>query len=235
MQVLGWTLVFTAASLEHLAERDVDADEVADAVFGRHGLARVRRGGRGARTRWFVVAPLDDGEFLTCVLRAAQPRDLDEDGAFVLPDAGEGIPLEFRGLDAVVRERARVGAGRDPELSGLAARQRKTEMTEKKRKLPRFKSDNAERKFWGSHSIEEFGDELADLDVQIRPARTEQIALRLYKDDLETLKKLAKRRGVGHTTLARSVVERWLSTAHPLQGRSARKRLGARRLPLIEG
>jgi predicted DNA binding CopG/RHH family protein len=43
--------------------------------------------------------------------------------------------------------------------------------------------------------------------------RAEQIALRLYKDDLRTLKKLAKRRGVGHTTLARSIVERWLATS----------------------
>jgi predicted DNA binding CopG/RHH family protein len=86
-------------------------------------------------------------------------------------------------------------------------------MTEKKRKLPGFRSDNAERKFWSRHSVEEFGEELDDLDVQIRPARTEQIALRLYKDDLDSLKKLAKRRGVGHTTLARSIVERWLATS----------------------
>jgi len=86
-------------------------------------------------------------------------------------------------------------------------------MAEKKRKLPSFKSDDAERKFWSRHSIEEFRDQLEDLDLQIRPARTEQIAVRLYRDDLETLKKLAKRRGVGHTTLARSIVERWLATS----------------------
>jgi predicted DNA binding CopG/RHH family protein len=86
-------------------------------------------------------------------------------------------------------------------------------MIVKKRKLPSFKSDRTERKFWDRHSIEEFGDQLEDLEVQIRPARTEQIALRLYKDDLETLKKLAKRRGVGHTTLARSIVERWLAAS----------------------
>jgi hypothetical protein len=95
MQVLGWTLVFTAASLEHLAERDVDADDVADAVFGRYGLARIRRGGRGARTRWFVVSPLAHGEFLTCVLRAAEPRDLDEEGVFLVPHASKGEQLEF--------------------------------------------------------------------------------------------------------------------------------------------
>ena len=87
-------------------------------------------------------------------------------------------------------------------------------MTARKRKLPSFKSDHAERKFWNRHSFEEFSDELEDLDVQIRPARTEQIALRLYEDDLKTLKKLAKRRGVGHTTLARNIVERWLAISH---------------------
>ena len=86
-------------------------------------------------------------------------------------------------------------------------------MTKQKRKLPSFKSDDAERKFWGRHSIEEFRDQLEDLDVQIRPARTEQIALRLNKGDLQTLKKLAKRRGVGHTTLARSIVESWRASS----------------------
>ena|SRR5579862_3511281 len=101
MQMLGWTLVFTAASLEHLAERDIDADDIADAVFGRHGLARVRRGGRGNRTRWFVVAPLADGEFLTCVLRAAERRDLAEDGVFVMgPTSEAGRRLK---LDASMR------------------------------------------------------------------------------------------------------------------------------------
>ena len=88
MQVLRWTLVFTAANLEHLAERDIEAEDVADAVFGRYGLARVRTGGRGTRTRWFVVTPLADGEFLTCVLRAAQPRDLDEEGVFLVTSTG---------------------------------------------------------------------------------------------------------------------------------------------------
>jgi len=86
-------------------------------------------------------------------------------------------------------------------------------MINRKRKLPSFKTDRAERKFWNRHSIEEFAGELEDLDVQIRPARTEQIALRLYKDDLDALKKLAKRRGVGHTTLARAIVERWLAAS----------------------
>ena len=45
-----WTLVFTAASLEHLAERNVEAADVTGAVYGWNGPARVRRGGRGGRS-----------------------------------------------------------------------------------------------------------------------------------------------------------------------------------------
>jgi predicted DNA binding CopG/RHH family protein len=92
-----------------------------------------------------------------------------------------------------------------------------------KAKLPSFRSDQDEREFWADHSVEEVADELVDLDLVIRPARTEQIALRLYKDDLDTLKKLAKRRGVGHTTLARSIVEQWLARLRMKSGRSVRQ------------
>lgn len=84
-------------------------------------------------------------------------------------------------------------------------------MTRKKIKLPTFRNDREERRFWSRHSVEEFAEALEDLDVVIQPARTEQIALRLSKEDLEALRVLAKKRGVGHTTLARSIVEQWLA------------------------
>jgi hypothetical protein len=90
--VLHWTLVFTDSSLSHLAERGIDEFDVADAVFGRHGAVRVRRGGRGRSERWFMVAPVEEGELLTCVLRAAAPRDLEAEGAFVIPQGG--VPEE---------------------------------------------------------------------------------------------------------------------------------------------
>jgi hypothetical protein len=85
-----WTLVFTAASAEHLAERNIEAVDVVAAVYGRHGPARVRRTGRGVGLRLFVMAPLDTGELLTCVLRVASPRDLSAEGAFVI--SSEGLP-----------------------------------------------------------------------------------------------------------------------------------------------
>lgn len=83
-------------------------------------------------------------------------------------------------------------------------------MVKKKSQIPAFRSDQEERQFWRTHSFEEFADELEELDVMIQPTRTEQIALRLTKRDLDTLQEYAKQRGVGHTTLARSIVEQWV-------------------------
>jgi predicted DNA binding CopG/RHH family protein len=84
-------------------------------------------------------------------------------------------------------------------------------MARKKSQLPQFRNDQEERRFWNQHSFEEFADELEELDVVIQPTRTEQIALRLTKEDLDTLQACAKQRGVGHTTLARSILEQWLA------------------------
>ena len=81
----------------------------------------------------------------------------------------------------------------------------------RKGRIPTFRSDQEERAFWAHHSLEEFAEDLVDLDVEIRPPRTEQIALRLYKEDLRVLRSLAAERGVGHTTLARTVLEGWLT------------------------
>jgi len=99
------------------------------------------------------------------------------------------------------------------------------EMASRRSRVPSFGSDQAERDFWARHSVEEFADELEDLDVEIRPPRTEQIALRLHKGDLEALRSLAAARGVGHTTLARAVLEQWLA-------RSRDKGKGRRRSPV---
>ena len=96
-------------------------------------------------------------------------------------------------------------------------------MTPRKGKMPRFHSDQEERAFWARHSVDEFAGELQDLDVAIRPPRTEQIAVRLYKDDLQALRSLAAERGIGHTTLARTVLEGWLAQSRG-KTRVARRR-----------
>jgi predicted DNA binding CopG/RHH family protein len=97
----------------------------------------------------------------------------------------------------------------------------------KKGRIPVFRSDREERDFWSRHSVEEFAKDLEDLDVEIRPPRTEQIALRLYKEDLHVLRALAAERGVGYTTLARTVLEGWLTRSRgkskPVRRRQPRR------------
>jgi len=95
--VLHWTLVFTPSSLEHLAERDITAEDVADTVFGYYGPPFVRKFGRDQRLRWLAITPLEGGEFLSCVLRLALPRDVTAKGAFVIPATGvPEAPSEFK-------------------------------------------------------------------------------------------------------------------------------------------
>jgi hypothetical protein len=91
-----------------------------------------------------------------------------------------------------------------------------------KGRIPAFRNDAEERAFWAHHSLEEFAKELVDLDIEIRPPRTEQIALRLHKEDLQALRFLAAKRGVGHTTLARTVLEGWLARSRSKTERSGR-------------
>lgn len=99
--VLRWTLVFTPSSLEHLAERDITADDVTDTVFGFFGPSFVRKFGRGRDVRWLVIAPLEGGALLSCVLRQAVPRDVSTEGAFAIP--ATGVPEEPRVLKASMR------------------------------------------------------------------------------------------------------------------------------------
>src|SRR6266508_4136933 len=49
--------------------------------------------------------------------------------------------------------------------------------SEKRARIPPFRSDQEERDFWAHHSVEEFAEGLMDLEIEIRPPRTQQIAL----------------------------------------------------------
>lgn len=54
------------------------------------------------------------------------------------------------------------------------------------------------------------------LAVQVTAAdlaiRSTQIAIKLFEVDLDHLKAEAKRHGVGHTTLARTIIEKWVAS-----------------------
>ena len=45
--------------------------------------------------------------------------------------------------------------------------------SEKRARIPPFRSDQEERDFWAHHSVEEFARRLMDLEIEIRRPRTE--------------------------------------------------------------
>ena len=95
----------------------------------------------------------------------------------------------------------------------------------KKDGIPTFRSDREERDYWARHSVEEFARDLEELDLEIRSPRSEQIALRLHKEDLKFLRSLAAARGVGHTTLARTVLEGWLASSRSKRKATRRRQV----------
>lgn len=72
-------------------------------------------------------------------------------------------------------------------------------------KIPNFTSYEAEAKFWDTHSVTDFKDETEDVDIvfDLEKPRTETLVLRLQKTMKDKLSRLAKRKGVNVSTLAR--------------------------------
>ena len=82
------------------------------------------------------------------------------------------------------------------------------------KKIPKFKSLEEERKFWDSHSITEFIDELKPIKMKFVRPKKKLISLRLDTPQIESLKKIASSRGLGYLSLIRSWIAERLSKEH---------------------
>ena len=70
--------------------------------------------------------------------------------------------------------------------------------------IPKFKSEREEAKFWGSHSITEFEDELTEVkNVRFPKPHKRLISLRVDDHMIISLKKAAAKKGLGYLTLIR--------------------------------
>lgn len=83
-------------------------------------------------------------------------------------------------------------------------------------KIPEFKSYKEEAEFWDTHSLSDYWDKWEDVDIVFdldRP-KEETLIVRLQKNLKERLEKLAKRRGVSLSTLARILLTERLRTVN---------------------
>lgn len=87
--------------------------------------------------------------------------------------------------------------------------------------IPRFKTMKEEAEFWDSHSIAKVWDQLEEAKVEVSDSLKQKmlqrrkakklISLRLEENQIESLKDVASKKGIGYLTLIRMWVNEKLS------------------------
>jgi len=86
----------------------------------------------------------------------------------------------------------------------MTQRKMKTKMNSKgKPRIPRFASRAEEAKFWDTHSMADYWDELKPVRVRFAKNLSQGITIRFDPPTLEELRRQAQQKGIGPTTLAR--------------------------------
>ena len=75
----------------------------------------------------------------------------------------------------------------------------------KKTKVPKLKTYEEEAHFWDTHNVTDFEDETENVDIvfELSKPRNETLMVRIQKDFKEKLEKVARRKGLNVSTLAR--------------------------------
>ncbi len=85
----------------------------------------------------------------------------------------------------------------------------------KKNTIPRFKSDKEAATFWDSHDFSDYIKDTASADdVMFQRDQKETLSIRLGKNQVKEIKRIAHRVGLGHTSLIRSWVTERLARLH---------------------
>ena len=83
--------------------------------------------------------------------------------------------------------------------------------------IPRFRSEAEEARFWDTHDSTEFLDEFTPAKVTfVRPKPKMLVSVRIAKPEVELLRRVAARKGLGYGSLIRMWLrERLLTELHP--------------------
>lgn len=77
------------------------------------------------------------------------------------------------------------------------------------KRAPQFKTEDAERKYWVTHSAAEFIDTLPAVEIEIVAPRRQREQIALPTHDLNAIKKLARRQGIAYPQLIKAwILER---------------------------
>lgn len=90
-------------------------------------------------------------------------------------------------------------------------------MAKRQLKIPRFRTEADEAKFWDTHDSTEFLDELRPVKVTFaRPKPKVLVSVRIAKPEIALLRRIAARKGLGYGSLIRMwLTERLLEELRP--------------------
>lgn len=80
---------------------------------------------------------------------------------------------------------------------------KETKKSTERKPIPEFASREEEAKFWDTHSIADYWDEMTPVQVTFKKPLTAGLTLRLDASTLTGIQRLAAEKGIGPTTLAR--------------------------------
>ncbi len=82
----------------------------------------------------------------------------------------------------------------------------------KTRRIPRFKSEAEEARFWKTHSVSDYFDELTEArGVSFPKPRKKLVSMRVDDLMIKSLKEIASSKGIGYLTLMRMWIAERLS------------------------
>ncbi len=84
-------------------------------------------------------------------------------------------------------------------------------------RIPDFSSREEEAKFWDTHDITDYLDELTPVTVRVAKNLSHGLTIRLDPQTLERLRGLAEEKGVGPTTLIRMWILERIKAEHRAQ------------------
>jgi predicted DNA binding CopG/RHH family protein len=75
----------------------------------------------------------------------------------------------------------------------------------KKSRIPEFKSNEEEANFWDTHSVTDFEDETEEVDIifDLAKPRDETLVVRVQKNLKDKMERVAAKKGINVSTLAR--------------------------------
>ena len=75
-------------------------------------------------------------------------------------------------------------------------------------KIPEFKNEKEERKFWDSHSSADYWDNMEECDDTFKRSKLKSISLKLDPGLLEKIKVIAHKRGLSYNALMRYLLSK---------------------------